>query len=580
MAFILLHDARNAVRLLRRRPAFAWAVMATLGAASGFLGVAANLAASLMQTAQAEQLPAIQPVAIVLLLAGVMVLLAACANLATLSMSHYQTRLGEFAIRACIGGTSSQLVRQLAIEGIVLATTACVAGGLFAFWSRQLMFAWLSPEQAAVVEDSMSAGATLAAGIVALLACAVVVFACARTAAGLGLPLLQAEGQDLAAAARGMRPRRRLVVVQVATACVLLVGATLLPHGMNHALATGPGTTAREVVTIHAIAPDRYSDVAGGRRFQLAALERIARLPGVISVASTTTLPLVSATKSGFADNPHGEFMPYDTIVVSSGYFATMQHPVSLGNEFSASDDRIEGRVVINQQMADAMFPRNPIGQHLYADNGKRMQVIGVVTNVRYRKMERPVAPTVYLPLSSRFLSGSHIVARTVGDAEPRVAAIVETLRANDHPRIERETTLKLHLQSAVRRDRIAMVFVAACGLLVLLFAVSGPYLLTRHAVTSRYDELAVRLAFGARGKHIFGLVLAQSARATIAGILLGEAAALIAVAMLTGVTGVTAGAASRTSFVTGAVLLALSAIASTVPALKAYRVSPAAALR
>jgi predicted permease len=566
--------------MLRRRPAFAWSAMATVAAASGFLGVAANLAASLVQTARAEHLAAIQPVAIVLVLAGAMVLLAACANLATLSMSHYQARLGEFAIRACIGGTSPQLIRQLAIEGLVLATTACLAGGLFAFWSRQLMFAWLSPEQAAVVRGGMSAAATVAASLVSLLACAVVAFACARTAAGLGLPLLQAGGQDLAAAARGMRPRRRLVVAQVATACLLLVGATLLPHGMNRALATGPGTTAHEVVAIHAIAPDRYSDVAGGRRFQLAALERVAQLPGVTAVALTTTLPLVSASKTGFADSPHGEFTPYDTIVVSSGYFTTMQHPISLGSEFTARDDRIDGRVVINQQMADALFPRNPIGRHLYADDGKRMEVIGVVTNVRYRKMERPVAPTVYLPLSSRFLSGSHLVARTHGDARPHVAAIVEALRAIDNPRIERETTLDLHLRSAVRRDRIAMVFVAACGLLILLFAVSGPYLLTRQTETSRYDELAVRLACGARGKHIFGLVLAQAARATMAGIVLGATAALVGVVMLSEVTGVTAIDASRTTLVIGVVLLALSAIASAVPALRAYRLSPAAALR
>lgn len=299
-----------------------------------------------------------------------------------------------------------------------------------------------------------------------------------------------------------------------------------------------------------------------------------------MSVALTATLPLVSASRMGYADNPHGPFAPYDNIIVSSGYFTTMGHPLSRGNEFSSRDDRIEGRVVINQQFADAMFRDDPVGRHLYADDGRRLEIIGVATDARYRKMERAVAPTVYLPLSSRYLSGFHLVARTSGEARPRVAAIAETLRAIDSAKIERQTTLDEHLQTAVRRDRVAMVFVAACGLLILLLAMSGPYLLTRHAVTSRYDELAVRMAFGARGEHLFGLVIAQAARATVAGVLIGQAVTLALAVVLGSVTGVTPGVASQTALAIGVVLLVLSAIAATVPALKAYRLSPAAALR
>lgn len=587
MTSILWHDLRHGVRLLRLRPSFSWSVVTTVALASGFLGVAANLAAALLAPyvgaeawLESAALQALLPVATVLLMAGGMVMVAAAANLATLAMSHYQSRLGEFAVRAGIGGTPRQLVRQLTTEGVVLSCLACALGGVVAFWTRQLIFASLSREQAETIATGMSASAILAASAVSLAACAIVFVTCARTAAGLGLPLWPRDEENLAAAARGMRPRRRLVVVQVATACALLVAVSLTPDGMNRALQAGPGITAAEVAVVHTIAPTRYADPARGRRFQLAALERVATVPGVTSVALTATLPLVSASRMGYADNPHGPFHPFDTIIVSSGYFSVMQHPLVRGDEFSARDDRIAGRVVINQQLAAAMFPGGRIGPHIYAEDGTRMTVIGVAANARYRQMERPVAPTVYLPLSSRYLSGFHLVARTSGEARPRVAAIVATLEAIDSARIERQTTLDGHLRTAVRRDRVAMVFVNACGLLILIFAVSGPYLLTRQAVTSRYDELAVRLAFGAPGQHVFGLVVAQAARATAAGIAIGVAIAIGLAASATDRTGVTAGAASLTALVVGSGLLVLCAIASAVPALRAFRLSPAAALR
>jgi len=573
------------------RPSFSWSVVITVALASGFLGVATNLAVALLapyvdagQSLRAwlgsASLQALLPVATVLLMAGGMVVVAAAANLATLAMSHYQSRLGEFAVRAGIGGTPRQLVRQLATEGVVLSCLACALGGVVAFWTRQLTFATLSREQAETIAAGMSAGSIIAAGTVSLAACAIVFVTCARTEAGLGLPLLPRDDENLATAARGMRPRRRLVVVQVATACALLVGVSLLPEGMNRALQTGPGVTAAEVAVVHTIAPTRYEDPARGRRFQLAALERVATVPGVTSAALTATLPLVSASRMGYADNPHGPFRPFDTIIVSSGYFATMQHPLIHGAEFGSRDDRVEGRVVINQQLADAMFPDRQAGPHIYAEDGTRMTVIGVAANARYRQMERPVAPAIYLPLSSRYLSGFHLVARTSGEAQPRVAAIVTTLQAIDSTTIERQTTLDSHLRTAVRRDRVAMVFVNACGLLILIFAVSGPYLLTRQAVTTRYDELAVRLAIGARGQHVFGLVVAQAARATVAGIAIGLTLAMVLAALAAGRTGVTTASASLTALAVGSLLLVSCAIASAVPALRAFRLSPAAALR
>jgi hypothetical protein len=400
-----------------------------------------------------------------------------------------------------------------------------------------------------------------------------VLFSCARAASGLGLPLLLAEHDSLSTAAKDARPNRRLVVVQVALACALLVGTALLRDGLNHALQTGPGATADRVVVIHAIAPTRYEDPVRGRRFQNQALERVRQIPGVMSAEWTSGLPLVSASRAGYARDEHGPFAPYDTILVSSGYFATMQHGIVEGREFDDRNDTMRAdAAVINLHLAHELFADGALGRHLRTEDGKRLEIIGVVSNARYRKMADPVRPTVFRPMSAMYLSGLHLVARTSGDALRLVPAITEVLHSIDSVEIDRQTTLDLHLQTAVRRDRVALVFVAACAVLILLFSVSGPYLLTRHAITSRHDELAVRLALGARVEHVFGLVLSQAVTATASGVLIGEAIALTLGVVFGGVTGRTAVSTAQVALAIAVGLTMLCTIAAALSALKTFR--------
>jgi predicted permease len=605
MTPLATHDLRAALRVFRSHPIFAASVVSTVAGASGFLGVATNMATVLLTPyfgdrntawpivsvvseaitrggiSEGAPLAAILPVAAVLLIAACMVLVTGCANLATLSMSHYRTRLSEFAIRASIGGTPKLLLRQLYAEGLLLSVAACALGGVFAFWTRQGMFASLSPEQAGLVEDGISPGATLAASAITLAASGLVFFVCARSASGLGLPLAHLKGDTLSSAAKGARPSSRLVIVQVAVACAALIGAGMLRDSLNHALQTGPGTTSDQVAVIHTIAPTRYEDPVRGRRFQDQALERVSKIPGVLSADWTSGLPLVNAGRAGYSRDARGPFVPYDTVMVSSGYFATMQHPVLEGREFKPQNDA--GRAdaaVINLPLAQALFPEGALRRHLYTDRGKQLEIVGVASDARYRQMAEPVRPTVFVPMSTMYLSGLHLVARTHGHAYGMIHSITEVLLSIDSVTIDRETTLDLHLQTAVRRDRVASVFVTACALMILVFAISGPYLLTRHFVTSRHQELAVRLAIGARGRHIAWLVLFQAAKATAAGVLIGGAGALVLAASLGSLTGETA--ASTTPLALGvAALLAMScATSAALPAIRIFRLRPAAALR
>jgi putative ABC transport system permease protein len=524
---------------------------------------------------------AARPIALVLVVAGVMVLAAACTNLATLAMSHYTTRLAEFAIRASVGGTPHRLSRQLATEGIVLAFGACVLTGVAAFWSRQLLFAWLSPEQAAAVEWRSGVAEIALPVTASFMACAIVFALCARRGSGLGLPLLSSIGRDLSRAARGERPHSALVVVQVAVACCLVVAMVLVHGALQKAMESGAGTVADHVAVVSTFAPTRYADKARGARFQHSALERVALAPGVTSAAWTSTLPLVSASQAGYTRDLAAGYANYRTVIVSSGYFTTMKHDIVEGREFTSRDDRIDtGAVVVNTAFAQRVFPDGAIGGTLFGDDRGRMTIVGVAADARYRKMEDHPEPTVYLPMSKRYLAGFHLVVRTAGPAAPVVGDIADLLRAIDSVEIDRETTLARHLQTAVKRDRVAEVTVLASGLLIVGFAMTGPFLLTRHAVTSRSDELAIRLAFGARGKHIVGLALSHALRASLVGIVLGEAAAISLAVFVAPSTGIAPGAVTSTFVWTGLALTGTCAVAAFVPALGACFVRPMAALR
>jgi predicted permease len=525
---------------------------------------------------------AVRPIAIVLVLAGAMVLAAAIVNLATLAMSHYATRLAEFAIRASLGGTPQRLVRQLHTEGLVLSFASCVLAGVCSFWTRQLVFAWLSPEQAAIVDSRAPLADALLPATTAFVACAIVFAWCARRASGLGLPLLHGESGNLTTAARGTRPHGGLVVAQVAVACCLVIAGVLVHGALQRSLEIGPGTVADHVAVVSTFAPGRYSSYSRGTRFQLDALQQVFRVSGIASVAWTSTLPLVSAPRAGYARDLAGPFANHRTIVVSSGYFATMKQPILEGREFTTRDDAIDsGAVIVNRTFARTFAGKGAsLGTVFFGDDRKPLHIVGVVDDVKFRKMEDAAEPTVYIPMSKRYLAGLHLVARTAGPATAVAPEIVRALGAIDAVEIERETTLAHHLQTAVRRDRVATVLVVASGLLILGFALTGPYLLTRHAVTSRYDELAVRLAFGARAGQILGLVLSRALRATGLGILLGEAMALALAASFAGVPGVAASAATEVFVWTGVGLALLCALSALVPALGAYRVRPMAALR
>jgi hypothetical protein len=369
------------------------------------------------------------------------------------------------------------------------------------------------------------------------------------------------------------------VAVQVACACSLLVGAGLLTTFMQQALTTGPGHLADQVVVVETVAPTRYADPARGRRFQREALTRVATLPGVTSAAWTATLPLVSASRTSFAVDGAAP-LPYRTIVVSAGYFETMAHPVVEGREFAAMDDAVDGgNVVVNEAFAARVFPGGALGRAVVNETGRRHTIIGVVANARYRRLEEPIEPTVYLPYSGRYLSGLYLVARVSGDVPGMLATIGATLRTIDSAELRQQTTLEAHLQSAVRRDRVATVIVWAAALLVVGMAITGPFQLTRHVVLSRRTELAVRMALGARGAVLVRLVVKQTLALTIIGVLVGQAAAL-AVLLLSSGASLPSSVVWR-AFAVGAVAVGVTgALSALVPALAATRIQPRTAIR
>ena len=276
------------------------------------------------------------------------------------------------------------------------------------------------------------------------------------------------------------------------------------------------------------LSPGGYSDAVRGTRFQRLALDRVSRVPGVQAAAWATTLPLVDGPRSEFATSPTGALAGYRTILVSTSYFRMMQLDVIAGRSFESEEEvAYAPAVVVNAALAARLFPDGLSGARLFEKDGSAHPVLGVVSDGRYRQMEGYAEPTVYRPMSIEYTAFLHLLVRGTSDASTLMPAIRATLDGIDQASVSREESLEVHIAGALGRDRVAVVLVEACGLLVMVLSLSGAYLLATSLAARRRREMAVRLALGSTRR---GLVLAMVERTlapTVVGVGLGAVSRL-----------------------------------------------------
>ena len=522
-----------------------------------------------------------------------LVLVIACANVANLLLSKAVSRRREVAVRLSLGASRTRLIRQLLTESFLLAIVAGITGVVMAYWTMDVIMAFVPPVDMPIdlglrmdtTTLLFALGVSMVTGLVFGLAPAL------QASSNQTINALKEEGRSGSGGRTTGRLRNALVVAQVAVCLVLLVGATLFLRSFIAAQSLSPGFDASHVVTASMdMFPSGYTGDRH-REFQRRAIEAVQAVPGVESAAFGSRLPLgfggnnsTSVGVEGYVPRENEEIViNYSTI--GPNYFETMGIPIRQGREYNDTDTLQSPRtLVINETMAKRYWPEGKalggkirLGQNL-------AEVIGIVADSKYSSInERPLAQ-LFFPMSRSETSTLRLFVKTAGDPAPLVAEVRNAIRGIDATLpVYDARTLNEHMQIAVFAQRMAANLLGAMGVLALLLAAIGLYGVMAYAVSQRTQELGIRLALGASPGSLLGMIVGQGMKLTVIGLAIGLAIALGAFGSIGAVRSLLPGISPMDpiTFVTVPIVLgSIALLASWIPGRRAGKVDPLVALR
>jgi putative ABC transport system permease protein len=545
----------------------------------------------ILDSLQDEVTRSVKPALLAVFGAVILVLLIACVNVTNLLLARSAQRRSEFSMRVALGSGRSRLIRQLITESLLLA----VLGGLFGLMVAQLgvrALLALSPPELPRTEAIHLDGAAFgfALGITALIGLAVGLVP-ARHASRGDLHIGVQESSQRTAGTYQLT-RRIFAVAEVALALVLLVSAGLLLHSLRRLFAVPPGFDGSHMLTMQVQTYGRrYDDDRVCHQFFAQALDAVRSVPGVTAAAFTSQLPLSGDSDvygARFENDPPESASPVFRYAVTPGYFETLGIPLRRGRLL---DDRdvagTPGAMLISESLAKRRFPgQDPLGKRLHVgggDNAPMFTVVGVVGDVKQMSLAMSDSDAVYATTTQwHWADGAlSLVVRARGDVAALTPAIKNAIWSvdKDQPIVRVATMSSLLNASAAERSFVLILF-EAFGLVSLILAATGIYGVLSGSVTDRTREIGVRSALGASRGAIVAMIVRQGMALTAIGIvlgLLGAAAAGRAIAaMLFDVSSLD----PLAYFGVVALLSAVSMIACGVPAWRAARIDPMAALR
>ena len=517
-------------------------------------------------------------------------LLLASANVASLFLARALSRRCEIATRLALGAERRRLVRQLLLEGLLLALFGGGLGLLLAGASNAVLARVGLPLTAAV---SWPLQLALAPSLDLRVLCFALAAAGSSAIVFALLPAVEATRSDLAAmlrdlgaaaATRGSHGlRETLVAVQVAVSVVLLAAAGVALRNLLDTTRVDAGFDPERAVLV-TLSPDLLGyGIDDAEALFSRVRERVAELPGVRSAALASHLPLTAAINFGTvrreADDPLGSEMPVDFASVGSGYFESMRIPLVAGRSFTERDGPTAPRVVVvNETLAHRLWPDSQaLGRHL----GDGSLIVGVVRDGKYRTLAERPRPFLYTSLGQDRRGTQTLVARTEGDPRPLLPAIRQAIRELD-PRVpvSQPRTLAGTVDDALFLPRATAGLLGLFGGLGLLLAAVGILGVVAYLASARTREIGLRVALGASRGAILGWLLRRGLAPVAAGLAVGIA---VAVSAAWGLSGFFSGIwpIDLDALLVAASLLALAAVTAAVaPVWLAANLDPASALR
>jgi predicted permease len=519
------------------------------------------------------------------------VLLIACVNIANLLLARATSRKRELAVRSAIGAGVRHLLQQMLVESLLLAAIGGALGIVIAYLALRLILAHAPVDLPRLDEVHLDTR-------VLLFTSAISIFAGLLFGVLPAWRLARTDPQDaMKSGARGStegrasgKLRALLVAFEFGLSTLCLITAGLLLRSFVNLLQTDKGFTVHQVVTVNLNLPDtRYPDQQQRVRFMQSLLDSVGALPGVMSAGISNMLPLSGAggdnlltlegTQVPFMDRPLADIRG-----VNPEYFRTLGISLRQGRVFAAAD-RQRLVAVVSALAAERLWPgQNPLGKRFKVGDpdGPFIQVTGVVGDIRSVGLDKAPALTVYLPYwQRRTWGGPSLAVRTAADT-PSISSTIRAAvrRLDSELPVPQFQTMQEIVSESVAQRRFQMNLILLFAIAALVLASLGIYGVVSYSVAVRTNEMGIRMAVGARGADILKMILRQALAPVAVGLSGGLIVSFATGRLLSGLLyGVAAGDAITIGGVVS-ILAAVSAVACIIPALRAIRIDPLAALR
>ncbi|MDP8983308.1 MAG: ABC transporter permease [Acidobacteriota bacterium] len=531
--------------------------------------------------------------ALLLLLAGVgCVMLIACVNIANLLLARSIVRRKELAVRAALGANRRELIKQILSENMILGLLGGAAGVLLAAWGVDVFRSLADVDIPRLAELHVDWRMFAFGMSLSLLTGLLTGLLPALTASRMDLnEALKEAGRTLASPGHN-GIRGALAVAEIGIAIVLLVAAGLLIRSFDRLLRVPPGFQTANLLTLQLRLPQSSYPDTKIAEFETQLLERIAKLPGVVSSAAVNSLPI-----TGFQGSTlfriEGRLAPHSISqspmggqrVVSPAYFRTMGIPLKDGREFSEYDNLHATRVaIVSQSIADRYFSgENPVGRRIQLENaqGPWLNIVGVAGDVHSSGLLAGPAPEFYVPYTQDPWSVMAVVIRTRAHPEALASLVRDQVWSIDHDLpVAHMATMEDNLTASLAGRRFQLIVLGAFAGIALVLALVGIYGVISYTVSHRAHDIAIRMALGARPIEVLRKVLLQGLTLACAGIVAGLVAAVAVTRWMEGLLFQIHPADPATLAAVSVAVLITALLACYLPARRATRIDPVAALR
>ena len=519
------------------------------------------------------------------------VLLIACVNLTHLTLTRAVARRRDVALRSALGASRLQLVREILVECLLLASMGGGLGLLIASWGKTFLLAVLPADLAlhSVVEIDLTVLAfTVALSVGAALA---VGFVTALRTTKLDLVSVLNEGSSAIAGQSRTRLGGGLFVVQVALSFLLLVGAGLMVRTLVRLSAVNPGFGTEKTWTFDVQLPiSKYTDSAKWREYFDQVIYRLGSMPGVDSAAGIDYLPMggtpyfkLPIILPASPNQPSIDFQDSPAVrTITNGYFEMLGVPLLQGRQFTIFDGPSLGKVsIVNENMVRRYWPgQNPVGQHFLVLK-ENYTVVGVVGDVRHDGLHHPSGPEFYIPYEQSPRPSMSLVIKAAGEASPSANEIRRQILSIDPDQpISEIRTMESIVRSSVSSHNSLTVLLTTFSLLALLLAALGCYGVMSYSVSQRVREMGLRMALGASPGSLLQLTLYRGLTLTLVGLLAGLLSAMALTRLLKNLLFEVSPLDPATFLLGAATNVVVILFACYLPARRACKVDPMVALR